>query len=134
MLFFTIELNSNSSLVSKVPWIRRFFYEKDYYFLFCVKSSSLKTWLEKRKKVNFAEFHKKAYLKFTKQKQYERTKALWKTVKGDFHLYESKILELQTKFAQGPTSVMAHWQKTISSLKETKKERRRIQQHITVWW
>ena len=50
------------------------------------------------------ELYKRAYPTVTKQKQY---KSAMVTVKGDSHLYESKVLELKTKAAQAQTSIMA---------------------------
>ena len=71
--------------------------------------------MAEKKYLNFVELYKKAYPTVTKQKQYERAQVLWKTVKGNSYLYESKVLELKTKAAQARTSIIVHWQKTISS-------------------
>ena len=59
--------------------------------------------MDEKKYLNFLEVYKKARPRVTKQKQYERAQALWKTVKGDFHLHESKVLELKTNAAQART-------------------------------
>ena len=59
--------------------------------------------MDEKKYLNFVEVYKKAYPTVTKQKQYERAQALWKTVKGDSHLHESKALELKTNAAQART-------------------------------
>ena len=48
--------------------------------------------MTEKKYLKFVELYKKVYLTLTKQKQYERAQALWKTVKGDSQLYESKVL------------------------------------------
>ena len=53
--------------------------------------------MAEKKYLSFVELYKKACPTATKQKQYERAQALWKTVKGNSHLYESKVLELKKK-------------------------------------
>ena len=89
------------------------------YFSFCVKNSSLKTWL-KKKYLNFVELYKKAYPTVTKQKQYER--AQWKVTltfkRARFWSWKQKLRKLEHQsWSIGKKRSFLHQQK-----KQKKKE------------
>ena len=77
-----------------------------------------------KKYLNFVELFKKANSTLDKKKQYEKAQELWKSVKNDSVLYETKLLELKAKAAKSSSKLMSFWQTTLSPPPSKKKKSR----------